>query len=170
MLMKDELKAGIEALLFASPDRVSKEDLMHILHLGEEDLDALLAEMMAEYKEARRGIQVIAVEDGYMLGTKAEHAAIIEALLPQEKKRLSTAALETLAIIAYRQPITRAEIEHIRGVKTDRIVNNLAQRGLIKEVGQKDKPGKPILYGTTHEFLKVFNLNSLDDLPPLPEE
>ena len=85
MLMKDELKAGIEALLFASPDRVSKEDLMHILHLGEEDLDALLAEMMAEYKEIRRGIQIIALEDGYMLGTKAEHAAIIEALLPQEK-------------------------------------------------------------------------------------
>lgn len=170
MLMKDELKAGIEALLFASPDRVSKGDLMRILNLSEEDLDVLLAEMMAEYKEARRGIQVIAVEDGYMLGTKAEYASIIEALLPPEKKRLSTAALETLAIIAYRQPITRAEIEHIRGVKTDRIVNNLAERGLIKEMGHKDKPGKPILYGTTHEFLKVFNLNSLDDLPPLPEE
>lgn len=170
MLMKDELKASLEAILFLSPERVSKEELMRILALDEENLHTLIEEMMADYQQVNRGIQIIAVDNGYTLGTKAEYAPVLEELVRPEKRRLSSAALETMAIIAYRQPVTRAEIEQIRGVKTDRVLNNLLERGLIKEAGHKAVPGKPILYGTTHEFLRVFDLKSLEDLPPLAED
>ena len=102
--------------------------------------------------------------------TRPEFATLLAGLRPPARKRLSSAALETLAIIAYQQPVTRAEIEAIRGVKIDRILTMLLERNLIEEAGHKAVPGKPILYKTTPEFLKVFGLASLDDLPVLEEE
>jgi segregation and condensation protein B len=109
------------------------------------------------------------MDGGYIMGTKPEYSQVISKMGKVPTRRLSTAALETLAIIAYRQPLSKAEIEQIRGVKTDRVIATLIERGLIKEAGKKGVPGKPNLYCTTHEFLKLFSLSSLDDLPILED-
>ena len=101
------------------------------------------------------------------MGTKPEYAQVVGKLLKPAVRRLSPAALETLAIIAYRQPLSKAEIEKIRGVKTDRVITTLMDKGIIKELGKKAVPGRPSLYGTTHEFLKIFGLSNLDELPDL---
>ncbi|MEA1960061.1 MAG: SMC-Scp complex subunit ScpB [Bacillota bacterium] len=170
MLMKNELKAAIEAILFVSSEKISAEAISLILELGEEDVKALMQEMMLDYEQSSRGIQLIAMEDGYILGTKPEYASVLSKTVKPVNRRLSPAALETLAIIAYKQPITRLEIEQIRGVKTDRVVGNLLEKGVIKEAGRKEATGKPILFETTHEFLRIFGLNSLNELPVLEEE
>lgn len=165
MLMRDEIKASIEALLFVSSERISLEELMEILNLAEPDLKQIMQEMMMEYNQSQRGIQILTLDGGYIMGTKPEYAQVVSKMVKPASRRLSPAALETLAIIAYRQPLSKAEIEQIRGVKTDRVITTLTEKGIIREVGKKAAPGKPALYGTTHEFLKLFALSSLDDLP-----
>jgi len=165
MLMRDEIKASIEALLFVSSERISLEELMEILNLAEPDLKQIIQEMMMEYNQSQRGIQILTLDGGYIMGTKPEYAQVVSKMVKPVSRRLSPAALETLAIIAYRQPLSKAEIEQIRGVKTDRVITTLTEKGIIREVGKKAAPGKPALYGTTHEFLKLFALSSLDDLP-----
>lgn len=170
MLMRDEIKAAIEALLFVRGERVVIEELMELLNLGESDLKQIVREMMVEYNQAQRGIQILALDGGYIMGTKPEYAQVVSSMIKAPTRRLSSAALETLAIIAYRQPLSKAEIEQIRGVKADRVITTLIERGIIKEVGKKEVPGKPTLYGTTHEFLKLFALSSLDDLPTLEDK
>ncbi len=170
MLMRAETKAAIEALLFASGERVGEEVLMEILHLGKNDLDQIMAEMIADYTESRRGIQVLKLDGGYIMATKTEFSLVVGQLVKPAHRRMSPAALETLAIIAYRQPVSKIEIEQIRGVKADRVIANLMEKGLIKEVGRKAAPGRPVLYGTTHEFLKVFSLSTLEELPGLEIE
>jgi len=169
MLMRDEIKAAIEALLFISGERVGRDKLMEILDISEADLNQITREMILDYNRTQRGIQILAVEDGYIMGSKPEYAHIIKRLIKIPNRRLSPAALETLAIIAYRQPLSRAEIEQVRGVKAERVIATLMERGIIKEVGRKAVPGKPALYGTTHEFLRLFSLSSLSDLPRLDE-
>lgn len=170
MLRQSDVKAAIEALLFASGETVSESTIMEILHLGKTDMDSLLQEMMADYNEPHRGIQVLKLDGGYIMATKSEYSLVVGQLVKTAHRRLSAAALETLAVIAYRQPVSKSEIEHIRGVKTDRVLANLMEKGLIKEVGRKAAPGKPLLYGTTHEFLKVFSLSTLEELPRLHNE
>ncbi len=167
MLMQDEIKAAIEALLFVSGERMSEEELMGILGLGQSDLKEIMQDLIAEYHQSPRGIQILTLDGGYIMGTKPEYAQIVGMLLKPAGRRLSPAALETLAIIAYRQPLTKAEIEQIRGVKTDRVIITLMDKGIIKEVGKKAAPGRPSLFGTTHEFLKIFGLSSLAELPDL---
>jgi segregation and condensation protein B len=170
MLMLDEIKASIEAILFISGEKVSREELMELLNLPDLELKAVMQEMMEEYNKGRRGIQIMEFDGGYIMGTNPEYSRVVGRMAKNSSKRLSSAALETLAIIAYRQPVTKLDIEQIRGVKTDRVINSLLEKGIIKEAGRKAAPGKPVLYATTHEFLKIFNLSSLDELPEIGEQ
>ncbi|HOQ09599.1 MAG TPA: SMC-Scp complex subunit ScpB [Syntrophomonadaceae bacterium] len=167
--MRDEVKAAVEAILFMRGERVGTDELVEILDVPMPELRDIMRELIAEYFQPGRGLQIVPVDDGYLMCTKKEYSDILARAARPIRRRLSQAALETLALIAYRQPITRAEIEKIRGVKVDRVINNLLERGLIEEVGVKDTVGKPILYGTTAEFLRLYGLTSLKDLPPLEE-
>ena len=166
-----ELKAIIEGLLFASGDEgVTIKTLSHILETTEQVVEHVLDELTYDYEHTARGIMIMHSHEVYHLTTKPEHSQYFKKLLetPQSTK-LSQAALETLAIIAYKQPITRVEIEEIRGVNSDRPVQTLVARSLVEEVGRKDAVGRPILFGTTRDFLTYFGLTSLKELPPFPE-
>ncbi len=163
------LKSHIEALLFANGNPVAADKLAQILEIDTENVAALAAELKQDMAGEGRGLTIIEVAGGYQLCTKPELAPIIERLVEIQEARVSLAAMETLAIIAFKQPVTKQEIEHIRGVKVDGVVATLVDRGLIKEVGRKEAIGRPILYGTTDDFLKAFGINSLDDLPDLAE-
>jgi segregation and condensation protein B len=166
---RKNLKSAVEALLFVSNDPVTVAQLSKVLELEEGLVEELLAELQEEY--ADRGIQVKAVAGGYQMCTRPEHADVIKRLLRMDMREpLSQAALETLAIIAYRQPITRAEIEAIRGVRSDHVLEKLLEAQLIKVSGRKEAPGRPLLYVTTERFLRTFGLRDLSDLPPLPEQ
>lgn len=161
------LKGPLEALLFASGDPVPGDRLAQILEVPVGHVESMIAEMQQAMTADERGLTIVAVAGGYQLCTKPQLADTVEKLAEIQDNRLSSAALETLAIIAFKQPITRQEIESIRGVKVDRVVNTLTERQLIKEIGRKDAIGRPILYGTTTEFLKCFGLKTLKDLPDL---
>lgn len=169
MLMRDEIKAAIEAILFMRGERVGADELVEILDVPLLELRDLMRELIGEYFQPGRGLQIMPVDDGYLMCTKSEYSEILARSVRPVRRRLSQAALETLALIAYQQPVTRAELEKTRGVKVDRVVTNLVERGLIEEVGVKEAVGKPILYGTTQEFLRLYGLTSLRDLPQLEE-
>ena len=169
MLMRDEIKAAIEAILFMRGERVGADELVEILDVPLLELRDLMRELIGEYFQPGRGLQIMPVDDGYLMCTKSEYSEILARSVRPVRRRLSQAALETLALIAYQQPVTRAELEKTRGVKVDRVVTNLMERGLIEEVGVKEVVGKPILYGTTQEFLRLYRLTSLRDLPQLEE-
>jgi len=128
-----------------------------------------LAELRRSYEQADRGLQVIEVAGGYRLVTKPQYAAFVEKLRRPQRIRLSRAALETLAIIAYRQPVTAGEIEQIRGVNSSGVLHTLVERELVSASGRREGPGRPRLYVTTQKFLDVFGIASLDELPPLAE-
>ncbi len=164
-------KSLLEALLFAWEGPLQIEKIATILEVSSEDADALIEELAQELQREDRGIRLYRREEGVQLGTKPEAAPYVEKLFSRETGgSLSNAALETLAIIAYKQPVTRAEIEDIRGVNSDRVLENLLQRKLIKSAGRKDSPGKPVLFVTTPEFLQYFGLENIDELPPLKKE
>ncbi|MFP7493750.1 SMC-Scp complex subunit ScpB [Terribacillus saccharophilus] len=161
----------LEGLLFAAGDEgLTKKQLMHALELGEKEIEKELAALKESYSSPSRGLSIMEMKGAYHLTTKAEHAVFHRKLLesPQSGK-LSQAALETLAIVAYKQPITRIEVEEVRGVKSERPIQTLVARGFIEESGRKEGIGRPILYVTTLAFLAYFGLHTLDDLPPLPE-
>ena len=164
-----KIKSIIEAILFAAGRVVKMNELILVLEKNEEEIHAIVKSMQEEYKAQNRGIEIIKVEDGYQLATKKELYEYIYPILDKRTKpNLSTAALETLSIIAYNPRITRAEIEAIRGVSADACVYKLLEYGLVEEAGKTDLPGKPMSYKTTHEFLKMFGYTSLNDLPELP--
>jgi segregation and condensation protein B len=167
-----EQKAIAEGLLFvAGEEGIYLEQLARVLEISVEEAVALVEELKQEYAQPNRGFQLVQYANAYRLTTKKEHALYYKKFVETPTSTsLSQAALETLAIIAYRQPITRAEIEDIRGVKTDKALQTLVSRLLIKEVGRAEGTGRPILYGTTKEFLDTFGLQTLEELPPLPEE
>jgi segregation and condensation protein B len=155
--------------LFASPDPVTVDELAAILSIPASTVQSLLLELEKEYADPERGFFLERVGGGVRLCSKPQYAPYVEALGQTTRPgQLSQAALETLAIIAYRQPITRPEIEAIRGVRAESAIASLIDRGLIEEKGRSDGPGRPILYGTTQEFLIRFGLDSLASLPPLP--
>lgn len=161
-----ESKSIIEALLFTWGDPLNIKDISKILNISERDISFIIKDMMDELDYNRRGIQIIKVGNSYQLSTRVEHYEWIKKLNPiNDKKNLSTAALETLSIIAYKQPVIKSDIEHIRGVKSDRVIDTLIQRNLVKELGRLEKTGRPIIYGTTDEFLRAFGLENLNDLP-----
>ena len=168
MLMRDDIKAGIEALLFVSGERLGTAELLEILQIEEPDFKSIMQELMLDYHQSPRGLQIISLEGGYIMATKPEYTDLLNKMTKPTRLRLSAAALETLAIIAYQQPVTRAEIEQIRGVKVERVLSNLLEKGIIRVDGHKAVVGKPILYRTSYEFLKIFGLSSLEELP-LPE-
>lgn len=165
----EKVKSIIEAILFAAGRQVSVKELMLTLEMAQEDIESIIAAMQEDYKNEKRGIEIIKVDDSYQLCTKKElYNYIYPVLDKRSKPNLSNAALETLSIIAYNPKITRAEIESIRGVSADACIYKLLEYGLIEESGKSDLPGKPMTYITTNEFLRMFGYSSLNDLPELP--
>ena len=174
--MGDEnLQAVVEALLFVSDRPLTMHQIQEVLkeskpNLRQEDIATILSELKAGYESSGRSFQIQEVASGYQLKTLPRYAPFIAKLLQDElKERLTIPALETLAIIAYRQPVTRADVESVRGVSIDGIVKTLMDKDLIRIVGKKDIPGKPFLFGTTKEFLMHFGLKDLNDLPNMEE-
>lgn len=164
-----DLPALIEALLFVAPAPIPLARLAQVLELGEENVRAALDLLAERYAGERRGVRVIRRADRVHLTTAPEAAPQIEKFLGLDlSTRLSGAALETLAVIAYRQPLTRGDIEAIRGVNCDGVLKTLLSRALIEPVGRLEQPGRPFLYGTTLQFLQYFGLEGLDRLPSLP--
>ncbi|MCL6626226.1 MAG: SMC-Scp complex subunit ScpB [Alicyclobacillus shizuokensis] len=161
----------LEALLFAAgSEGLTTEELADVLQLGVEETRQLCLELQKQYDERSAGLALVEFAGSWQLVTRPEHAIYLRRLAHTPvATQLSTAALEVLSIVAYRQPISRAEIEDVRGVKSDRAIATLVHRRLITEVGRQNAPGRPILYGTTDTFLQTFGLRSLEDLPPLPE-
>ena len=165
----NETKAKIEAILFAAGREVTKNEIMLALEISSDEIDEIISSMQNDYRNEDRGIELIKIDDSYQLCTKKDMYEYVYPVLDKRNKpNLSTAALETLSIIAYNPKITRAEIEAIRGVSADACVYKLLEYGLITEAGKVDLPGKPMSYKTTDEFLKMFGYSSLNDLPELP--
>lgn len=162
--------AMLEALLFSKDQTLSLKDLAGVTGLSEDEVKEYLQIMTERYRDQSRGIMLKEYDGGYLLVTKACFAGSIQELHAQSQSgSLSPAALETLAIIAYKQPVTRAEIEEIRGVKAEKTLLTLSKYGLIQELGRKDSIGNPIVYGTTKKFLQYFDLQDLSQLPE-PED
>ena len=167
-LKKDSLKSAIESLLFASGEPLSLQDLINHLEEKSKLIEIIIEEMTEEYEISNRGIKIICIKGSYQLVTKAQNADYIQKLLKKNKRQsLSQASIESLAIVAYKQPITRIDIDEIRGVKSESAIQRLMEKELIKELGRLDVPGRPILYGTTEEFLRQFELKDLKELPSL---
>ncbi len=161
-----QTEAAIEAILFTMGDSVELGKIAKAVEQDEATTRKILHGMMDKYRQADRGIQIIELEDSFQLCTKREMYEYLIRVAKQPKKvTLTDVAMETLSIIAYKQPITKAEIEKIRGVKCDHAVNKLIEYNLVKELGRLDAPGRPILFGTTEEFLRNFGVQSLDELP-----
>lgn len=167
MLFRESETAALEALLFVAKDPLTTELLGEILELVSSEIEELLDVLRERYASDSSGLTLLKINGGYKLGTKPEAASYIEILYKQPAQALSNAALEVLSIIAYKQPITRGEVDFIRGVQSDRALATLVEKGLVKDVGRKDGPGRPILYATTEKFLLHFGLHSLEDLPNL---
>lgn len=165
----NELTGALEAVLFASGEPVSMESLKEILGIDAENVRELAAACSKQLEERGSGLQLQQVAGGWQLVTKAQYFHYVERLSEERDKRLSPAAMETLSIVAFKQPITKQEIEHIRGVRIEKIMSKLLEMELIRELGRKDTIGRPILYGTTDTFLQCFGLNDISDLPELPE-
>ncbi len=166
----EELRAVLESLLFAADGPVSAERLRDAVgEVSRKDIAGALEALRHEYECAGRGLRLTEVANGYQLRTAKEHAEFVRRLTAVRPARMSRANLETLAIIAYKQPVTRAEIEDIRGVNAGGVVATLLDRRMIRIVARKDVAGKPFLYGTTREFLEAFNLKDLASLPTLRE-
>lgn len=164
----EERMSVIESLLFASSIPLGAKEIAEAMGIDEESAIRLTDRVADRLREQRHGFQVIRVAGGFQMATIPENAYFVSQLNRLEERRsLSQAALETLAVVAYRQPITRAETEAIRGVQCAGILANLAARGLIEEKGRKETVGRPVIYGTTDVFLRAFGLDSLTDLPPL---
>ncbi|AGK97560.1 SMC-Scp complex subunit ScpB [Clostridium pasteurianum] len=165
---KNEYFSIIESLLFVSGEPLNLKNIADIIQCDLKYTNKLLKEMAAIYEDNSRGIKLISIDDNYQLVTKPHNSEYIEKLLKTNKRQsLSQASLEALAIIAYKQPVTRIDIDEIRGVKSDRAIVSLHEKNLIKECGRLEAPGRPILYGTTEEFLRYFNLSNLEELPSL---
>ncbi len=166
----DKIKSIIEAILFSAGRIIETKELMAILELSNEDIDSIMQNMKSEFEEQNRGIEIIKVENGYQMCSKKEYYDYIYPIFDNRAKpSLSAAALETLSIIAYNPKITRAEIEQIRGVNSDGTIYKLLEYNLIEEVGRLDAPGRPTIYSTTKDFLKMFGMSSIEELPELPK-
>ncbi|HLC15467.1 MAG TPA: SMC-Scp complex subunit ScpB [Thermodesulfovibrionia bacterium] len=167
---ESKAKAIVEALLFVSSAPVSLGTLKKLLQLSENRLEEVISELINDYTEANRGIQIVTIAEGYQMVTNPDYSEWVKKLTTKpSSNRLSQRTLETLAIIAYKQPVTRVEVDTIRGVHSDGSVKTLLERKLIKIIGRKEVPGRPLLYGTTNEFLRYFGVRSLKDLPTIKD-
>ncbi|MBR6094098.1 MAG: SMC-Scp complex subunit ScpB [Lachnospiraceae bacterium] len=163
-----KIQASIEAILFAKGESVEVKDLITALECEEEEIREAIDHLKTMYAKSDRGIQLVELEDAIQLRTKEEfYDALIKITTVPRKQTLTDAALETLSIVAYKQPVTRLDVEKIRGVNSDSPLNKLLEYGLIQEVGRLDAPGRPLLFGTTEQFLRSFGVKSIDDLPQM---
>ena len=165
---RNELKAAIEAILFVAGDAVPATKLANTLSISDNELDTLIISLQEDLQQNSSGLALIKIAGGYRLCTKAKLAPYLQKFTQIVDKKLSQPLLETLSIVAFKQPVTKQEIEEIRGVNSDKILRRLLERNLIQEIGRKKVIGRPILYGTTTLFLQCFGLNDLKDLPELP--
>lgn len=161
--MRGNIVNQIEAILFVAEKPVSRGEIAKLVGATPRQVDGALAELAQAYSDT--GLRLAHDNDDWQIVTAPEQANVVAAYLGADRLRVSPASLETLAVIAYRQPVTRAEVEAIRGVNCDQTIYTLMQRRLIEERGRREAPGRPILYGTTWEFLECFGLSSLDELP-----
>ena len=170
ILKVDEMQAAVEAILFASGEPIEYERIAEALEIEPEYAENLLMNLGATLDERGSGICLVRMDNQFQLCTRSQYADKIRAVLEIKKKSpLSTAAFEVLAVVAYNQPVTKSFIEQVRGVDCSGVISTLCQKGLVEEKGRLDLPGRPLLYGTTPEFLKCFSVTSLDELPDLPE-
>ena len=168
--MSEEInkKAALEAILFAMGESVELKKLAETIEEEPEETKRLLDELALDYKNEDHGIELITLEDSYQFVTKAEYFdTLIKIAKTPKRMNLSDSVLETLSIVAYKQPVTKIEIENIRGVSCDYAINKLLEFELITELGRKDAPGRPLLFGTTEQFLRSFGVKSLKDLPEM---
>jgi segregation and condensation protein B len=165
----------IESLIFASDEEISLKEIKDVLNsfkfsIEPEEIEEIIKDLNEKYDNYENAFRIIKVAGGFQFSTRKEFAQYVGKLYTEmQKKRLSPSAIETIAIISYKQPVTRSQIEFIRGVNVDYIVNSLLERDLIRIIGRENTPGRPILYGTTDKFLKVLGINSIEDLPKLKE-
>jgi len=168
---KEEVKRVIESLLFVHEHPLTVDNIVKIIgdQAGKKEIKETLMELLTEYQGMGRSFQLVEVDGGYQFRTKAAYARWIKNLRKVKPTRLSQSALETLAIVVYRQPIVRAEIDHIRGVDSGWVLNSLLEKGLIKILGRKEVAGRPLVYGSSRRFLEIFGLRDLSALPTLQE-
>ncbi len=167
---RDQQRQIVEALILAAPEPVTPGRLAEIVpHLKPKRARELVAELAESYERDERAFEIWEVAGGFQIRTRADYAAWVKQLQKERPLRLSRAALETLAVVAYKQPVTRAEIEHIRGVDVGATLRSLVERKLVRIAGHREVPGRPMLYGTGRRFLEVFGLDNLDALPTLRE-
>ena len=167
---KKEFFNTAEALMFVSGEPVSIPRFAEVLEMSEKEIEKLMTEMIDEYNYQRRGMKLIRLENSYQLVTRSEYFDyVVKMVTSGQRKVLSPAVLEVLSVIAYNQPVTKAAIEHVRGVDSSYSISKLLERNFIEQRGRLDMPGRPLLYGTTDEFLRCFGLESINDLPKLDE-
>lgn len=167
-MTNEKIPYAIEGILFAAGEPVKTAKLAAVLEIGIDDAEKAVAYLKNDYDTHERGFKIIDIDEGYQICSRPEYYNYIQVILGEQRRQaLSNAAMEALAIVAYRQPITRSQIEYIRGVNSDSAVNRLAERGLIEEAGRLDAPGRPVLYKTTQNFLRCFGLSTPKDLPAL---
>ena len=166
-----QLEAVVESLLFISGEAVSLSAIAQTIEMDKATARAIIQSLADKYEEEHRGIRIVEINDAYQMCTAAECFEYIRNMYKSPQRQgLTQSLLETLAIIAYKQPITKGQIEEIRGVSADHAVNKLVEKKLVCEVGRQNTPGKPILFGTTDDFLRYFGFKSVGELPPLEEE
>ncbi len=167
----NKLAAVIEGVLFATGEAVSTDKLCEIAECSKDEISEAAEKLEKEYASAKRGIMLVHVDSKLQLCTKTELYPYLASVAKNKKDyKLTDTQLETLSIVAYKQPVTKLQVEAIRGVNSDHAVNRLVEFGLIKELGRLEAPGRPILFGTTDEFLRAFGVNSLDELPEIAPE
>lgn len=169
--MELNIKAAIEAILFASGASVECDKIASALGITVREAEEQIALLTDEYNASDRGITIIRLDDSYQMTSRKEYAEQIRTVMDSRRNTpLSQAALEVLAVVAYNQPVTKAFVEQVRGVDCSGVIGSLTTKGLVEEKGRLELPGRPLLYGTTENFLRCFNVSSLDELPALPEE
>ncbi len=170
MYSNKKMKSALETMMFIWGEPLDVKDAAEVLEADKKDIRELFRELQAEYEQEGRGIRIREVDDAFGFVTLAENDMFLKKLCtPVRVRRLSQAALEVLAIIAYRQPVTRSEIDSIRGIKSERVIDGLIDKGLVEVAGRSEGVGRPLIYATTKEFLKKFGFSSLKDLPEVPE-
>lgn len=170
-MAQDKLNSAIEAILFAGGSSVEPSRIAEALEISETEALQRLEELKSEYQNAQRGITIIKLDKSYQMVSVKEYAPYIRKVMDLRRNTpLSQAALEVLSVIAYNQPVTKSFVEQIRGVDCSGVIGSLTSKDLIEEKGRLELPGRPLLYGTTENFLRCFNISSIDELPPLPED
>ena len=165
----DDLKRILECLLFASESPLSLDRLSVLLDRPKSELKPILNELVIDFEQAGFGFQLAEVAGGFQFRTRQDYAPWVRKLSKERPFRFSQAALETLSMVAYRQPVTRSEVEYLRGVDSGGVMKTLLEKGLVRILGKKDVPGRPLMYGTSRKFLEYFGLRDLGDLPTLKE-